>query len=309
DLAALLHDELRRVVADYETLKRRTGSLDFVDLLLRARDLLVTHPRVRRAFQERFTHIFVDEFQDTDPLQAEILLLLSADDPDERDSRGATRAYLHTSFRSTPTIQRAVNAAFAPLMTGDRVTLQADYVGLSPHRPDLPDQPSVVALPVPEPYGTRKVAGYAIERSVPDAVGAFVHWLIHHSGWTVTERTTRDELPMTVPIEPRHVCVLFRRFLHFGADVTRSYVEALEARGVPHLLVGGKSFHDREEVDTMRAALAAIEWPDDELSVFATLRGALFAIDDATLMEYRHLHRTFHPFRIPGAVAADVRPV
>ena len=80
---------------------------------------------------------------------------------------------------------------------------------------------------------------------------------------------------MAVPIQPRHVCILFRRFLHFGADVTRPYVEALEARGVPHLLVGGKSFHDREEVETMRAALAAIEWPDDELSVFATLRGAL----------------------------------
>ena len=93
---------------------------------------------------------------------------------------------------------------------------------------------------------------------------------------------------MAVPIEPRHVCILFRRFLHFGEDVTRPYVEALEARGVPHLLVGGKSFHDREEVETMRAALAAIEWPDDELSVFATLRGALFAIDDETLLEYRH---------------------
>ena len=95
---------------------------------------------------------------------------------------------------------------------------------------------------------------------------------------------------MAVPIEPRHVCILFRRFLHFGADVTRPYVDALEARGVPHLLVGGKSFHDREEVETMRAALAAIEWPDDELSVFATLRGALFAIDDETLIEYRHAH-------------------
>ena len=82
---------------------------------------------------------------------------------------------------------------------------------------------------------------------------------------------------MAVPIEPRHVCILFRRFLHFGEDVTRPYVDALEARGVPHLLVGGKSFHDREEVETIRAALAAIEWPDDELSVFATLRGALFA--------------------------------
>ncbi len=349
DVAALLHGELQQVVADYEQLKRQTGALDFVDLLLRARDLLVEHPQVRRAFQERFTHIFVDEFQDTDPLQAEILLLLSADDSNERDwrrvrptpgklfivgdpkqaiyrfrradvetyrevcelleSRGAVRAFLRTSFRSTPTIQRAVNAAFAPLMTGDRVTLQADYHELLPHRGDPPDQPSVVALPVPEPYGTRKVAGYAIETSVPDAVGAFVHWLIHHSGWTVTERTTRDELPMTVPIEPRHVCVLFRRFLHFGDDVTRRYVEALEARGIPHLLVGGKSFHDREEVDTMRAALAAIEWPDDELSVFATLRGALFAIDDATLMEYRAAHRSFHPFRVPESISERLAPV
>ena len=42
---------------------------------------------VRRGFQARFTHIFVDEFQDTDPLQAEILLLLAADDPAETDWR------------------------------------------------------------------------------------------------------------------------------------------------------------------------------------------------------------------------------
>ena len=40
---------------------------------------------MRRDLQARFTHVFVDEFQDTDPLQAEILLLLAADDPDEVD--------------------------------------------------------------------------------------------------------------------------------------------------------------------------------------------------------------------------------
>ena len=40
-----------------------------------------------------------------------------------------------------------------------------------------------------------------------------------------------------------------------------------------HLLAGSKSFHRREEVETLRAALTAIEWPDDELSVFATLKG------------------------------------
>ncbi len=76
---------------------------------------------------------------------------------------------------------------------------------------------------------------------------------------------------------PRHVCLLFRRFVSFGDDLTRRYVDALEARGVRHLLVGGRAFHDREEIETLRAALAAVEWPDDELSVFATLRGGLFA--------------------------------
>ena len=306
-------------------------------------------PRVRQAFQSRFTHVFVDEFQDTDPLQAEILLLLAADDPAEGEwrritpvpgklfivgdpkqaiyrfrradvetyqevcdlleRRGARRAFLHTSFRATPGIQQVVNAAFGPLMTGDRATLQAQYVGLSPYRADTGGQPAVIALPVPEPYGQRRVAGYAIEKSQPGAVGAFVHWLLRKSHWTVTERTVRDELPMPVPIEPRHVCILFRRFVQFGQDVTRPYVEALEARGVPHLLVGGKSFHDREEVETIRAALAAIEWPDDELSVFATLRGALFAIDDETLLEYRHHHQGFHPFRVPDEVAPELRQV
>jgi len=349
DLAVLLHDELRGAIEEYVELKRRAGALDFVDLLLRARDLLAGHPRVRQAFQARFTHLFVDEFQDTDPLQAEILLLLSAGTPSVSDwrlvtprpgklfivgdpkqaiyrfrradvetyrevcelleARGAKRAYLHTSFRSTPAIQNLVNAAFAPLLTGDRATLQAPYVALSPSREDPADQPSVIALPVPEPYGTRRIAGYAIDGSLPDAVGAFVHWLLTASGWTVTERTVRNELPMPVPIQPRHVCILFRRFLHFGDDVTRPYVEALEARGVRHLLVGGKSFHGREEVETIRAALAAVEWPDDELSVFATLRGALFAIDDETLLRYRDLHGGFHPFRSPRETLPELHPV
>jgi ATP-dependent helicase/nuclease subunit A len=191
DLAALLRGELQEVVDAYQRLKQRAGALDFVDLLLRARDLLVGHRSVREAFQSRFSRLFVDEFQDTDPLQAEILLLLAADDPAQGDwrqirpvpgklfivgdpkqaiyrfrradvetyrevcelleSRGAKRAFLHTSFRSTPAIQKAVNASFAPVMNGDRQTLQANYVSLSPHRSDSPTQPSVVALPVPEP--------------------------------------------------------------------------------------------------------------------------------------------------------------
>ncbi len=82
--------------------------------------------------------------------------------------------------------------------------------------------------------------------------------------------------------------ILFRRFTNCGRDITRDYVRALEAREIPHLLVGSKSFHSREEVETLRAALTAIEWPEDELSVFATLKGSLFAIPDTSLLRFRH---------------------
>ena len=347
ELAALLRDELRGAIDRYQALKTRQGALDFLDLLLRTRDLVRDCDEVRRDFQGRFTCLFVDEFQDTDPLQAEILLLLSADDPLERDwsrvspvpaklfivgdpkqsiyrfrradvgvyrrvceqliARGARPLALTTSFRSVPEIQRFVNAAFAPRLTGDRETLQAEYVPLTPSRPSIPEQPSVIALPVPRPYGKRNISGAAIDASLPDATGAFVEWLVRESGWHVTERQSGDAL---VPVQPRHICLLFRRFVNYGVDVTRPYVDSLEARGVNHLLVGGRAFHDREEIETLRAALAAVEWPDDELSVFATLRGALFAIGDEELLDYRHrFPRALHPFRVPDGLPEQLAPI
>ena len=338
DLAAALQRELQGAIDRYETAKARAGALDFLDLLLKARDLVRENAGVRRGFQQRFTHLFVDEFQDTDPLQAEILMLLAADDPAVTDWRqavaapgrlfivgdpkqsiyrfrradvatyqdvcerlrrlGARSVQLTTSFRSVPEIQACVNAAFEPIMTGDTATLQASYVPLTPSRDAIASQPALVVLPVPEPYGSKNVSAIAIEKSLPDAVGALVSWIVNDSTWQVSARGGLRRAAA------KDVCVLFRRFLSFGEDVTAPYVRALEARGVPHVLVGGKSFHDREEVEAVRAALAAIEWPDEELSVFATLRGPLFSIGDEELLEWKQRFHVFHPFR----VAADPYP-
>jgi len=174
DLAALLHLELRGIIDDYEEQKRRLGALDFVDLLIRVRDLLRSDAGVRNHFQERIKHIFVDEFQDTDPIQVEILMLLASDDSKVSDWRavqpkagklflvgdpkqsiyrfrradlgmyadikerlrksGALILPLTTSFRSVPDIQRFTNAAFVDVMNGDRQSQQADYVALRQHR-------------------------------------------------------------------------------------------------------------------------------------------------------------------------------
>jgi ATP-dependent exoDNAse (exonuclease V) beta subunit len=348
DLAAALQQELAGATANYRELKAAAGALDFTDLLSRTRDLIRRDAAVRRHLQEKFTRIFVDEFQDTDPIQADILLLLAADDPAETDAaavrpapgklfivgdpkqaiyrfrgtdvgtywrvahqieqRGGRVLQLKKSYRSVPEIQRFVNAAFRDEMVRNELALQADYIPLSPVRADDSTQPAIVALPVPEPYGRRgplKASARAIEESLPDAVGAFVAWLVDpKNGWHVVERQA-DGPEERVPIQPRHIAILFRRFVSFGEDVTRRYTSAIEARGVPHLLVGGKAFHGREEVETIRAALAAIEWPDDELSVFATLKGSLFAIDDEHLLEFRDRFGAFHPFRIPKELGGN----
>jgi len=194
-------------------------------------------------------------------------------------------------------------------MNGDPDTLQADYVPLLRHRDDTPDQPAIVALPVPRPYGKfqfgpPQVTQTALNQSQPPAIAAFVAWLLSpHCTWTVPSGRERRKIVAS------DICLLFRRFMNFGKDITRGYVECLEARGVPHLLVGGKTFHEREEVDAVRTALTAIEWPEDELSVYAALHGPLFAIGEEELLEYHAIAKGFHPYRVPIDLPDRLKPV
>ena len=65
----------------YEKVKTRRRQLDQLDLLVKLRNLLAKDKSTRAEYQRRFDHIFVDEFQDTDPLQAEIVLYLCEREP------------------------------------------------------------------------------------------------------------------------------------------------------------------------------------------------------------------------------------
>src|SRR5438552_10421108 len=272
DLAALLQSEMQNLIELYEDLKVRSGKVDFVDLLIRTRNLIRDDGDVRRLLQNRFSHIFVDEFQDTDPAQAEILVLLSADDPNQiewrevrpkpgklflvgdpkqsiyrfrRDdiilyqelcanlaAKGVATVYLSHSFRAVKPIQEAVNAAFAPEIQRNEKTGQPAYVALEGGESPR-EQPPVIALPVPHPYGKREIAKWAIEKSLPGALASFVDWLIRESGWKVRNPDSPESL---IPVKSEHVAILFRRFMTWREDVTRDYVHALEERNIPHQL-------------------------------------------------------------------------
>ena len=81
-LVAAFSSELDELLADFEQFKRNAAVLDFDDLLVAARRLLRTHEEVRQAASDRYTRILVDEFQDTDPVQAEILFLIASEPGD-----------------------------------------------------------------------------------------------------------------------------------------------------------------------------------------------------------------------------------
>ena len=107
--------------------------------------------------------------------------------------------------------------------------------------------------------------------------GVRSHWLVNESGWTGDRARAPGERVRSSRDTSASCSAASSSFRRRHAALRR----ALEARRLPHLLVGGSSFHEREEVEAMRNALAAIERPDDELAVFATLRGPLLAISDA----------------------------
>ncbi len=132
---------------------------------------------------------------------------------------------------------------------------------------------------MPEPYSAYgRITKGAIDASLPDAV-ASLDRLAAAPQWLSSARGRPRRAG-----GGRHVCLLFKRFRSFDDDVTREYVRALEARRIPHVLSGGRSFHSREEIIALRAVLTAIEWPDDALHVYASLRGPFVALSDESLL-------------------------
>jgi ATP-dependent exoDNAse (exonuclease V) beta subunit len=157
---------------------------------------------------------------------------------------------------------------------------------------------------MPKPYDGEQVKSKAILECSHSTVAAFIEWLVRKSGWTVREKDARRS------VRAEDICILFRRFTNNGVDLTQDYVRSLEARKIEHVLVGSKGLHAREETAAIRTALRAIEWPEDELSVYAVLHGPLFGIDDATLLRFRESAGKLRPYvEPPEEVDPELEPV
>ena len=252
------------VYREYQDRLLKAGAMDFDDLLLNTVRLLREHPDVLEHYRERFEHILVDEYQDTNQAQNEIVLLLAGGhhnvtvvgDTDQSvyRFRGAdfrnimqfedafpevTTVVLDQNYRSTQTILDAANAVIAN----------------NPARK-------------PKNLWTDAGAGHRIVRYHAEDEGDEATFVAS------TARQLHDDHAMNW----REVAVLYRTNAQ-----SRVVEEAMMRLGVPYKVVGGTRFYDRREVKDAMAYLRAVVNPADEVNVKRVLNVPKRGIGDASV--------------------------
>ncbi|MGA0272480.1 MAG: ATP-dependent helicase, partial [Ilumatobacteraceae bacterium] len=257
------------IYAEYQARLERSGSMDFDDLLVNVVRLFREHPDVLEEYRRRFTHLLVDEYQDTNLAQNEIVLqLAAADDPaaehnvtvvgDSDQSvyrfRGAdlrnimqfedafadvTMIVLSQNYRSTQTILDAANAVIVNNVGRKDKDLWTD-----------------------SGQGERIVRYFATDEG-------------DESTWVAS---TARGLSAERGAAWNDIAVLYRTNAQ-----SRVVEEAFMRLGVPYQVVGGTRFYDRREIKDALAYLRAVVNPADEVSVKRVLNVPKRGIGDTSV--------------------------
>jgi ATP-dependent helicase/nuclease subunit A len=321
-VAALTAGAARGFVAFAQEEQRAAGVLDFDDLLGRARDLLAGHDMpardarlVRAYFQQKYRYLLVDEFQDTDPLQVEIVLLLAAANPADDDWRTLTLkpgklflvgdpkqsiyrfrdadiAIFHEvkqriceqgkvfpieqNFRTLPGIVGWVNTAFAQIIGDVDEDLRPKYLPITAWRND-PTRDLKVCVLRPQQLSDSEKTGEVREAEARALAGLLAG--LDQLAWVVRDPEAKDDPPR--PARLGDVTILFRTF-----TAIEIYERALREARVPYRVEGGRSYFQRPEIVDVLAGLRALDVPGDELAVYAALHGSLFGFSDDELYAF-----------------------
>ena len=302
---ALMRELVPSYARHYAEAKQVESGLDFADLELLTRDLLRTRTAVREHYRARFRHVMVDELQDTNRLQDELIRLVAADNlftvGDQRQSiygfrgadvgvfaehrRGAEEhgraARLTVNYRSTPELLRVLNGAFSSL-----ASFEADAAMAPGGTPTTPP----VRAPAVELIVVDSGRGHWDEHTKGDApalgVDPFGPSMRSVPSWRAAEaRLLADRLADGAArgeLEPDEVAVLVRAGTDLGI-----YERALEERGLPTYVVGGRGYWSHQQVADLRAYLAALANPYDELALLTLLASPLVGASLDTLAALR----------------------
>ena len=263
----LLDELLVSYAANYAARKRAHSGLDFEDLELLTARLLVTDADLRERYRARFARIMVDELQDTNSVQMGIIDALARENlftvgdaqqaiygfrhadvelfealADQRRQRGQF-ASLQVNFRSRPEILEVLNLTFAD-------ALGARHAPLLPGRTSSPADEPCVELLLADKGANWDSDGLA-------------------SPWRQAEArilAARVAELIDAGSAAREIVVLTR-----ATSDLRTYERALEERGVPTYVIGGRGYWGHPQVLDLVAYLEALANPRDEESLYAVL--------------------------------------
>ena len=248
--------KMAQLYAAYDEQCQREGVVDFAELLLRSYELLKHSEPIRRHYQERFRHILIDEFQDTNALQYAWLKLLSGHDTSRVNVSGMGSSSVFAvgdddqsiyAFRGADVENmRLYEKQYHPMM----VKLEQNYRSHG----HILDTANHLIANNSERLGKnlRTDAGHGEPVRIYDAPSdhAEAAWLV-------------DEIKALVGsgIKRTEVALLYR-----SNAQSRIIEHALFSAGIPYRVYGGLRFFERAEIKHALAYLRLLENPNDDTS-------------------------------------------
>ena len=255
--------DIAKVFRAYETEKAKAGALDFDDLLLKTLELFAKNVEVRKKWQEKFKHILIDEYQDTNVIQYRLVKLLVGPERNiavvgddwqsiyswrgadftnilhfERDFPGAKVIKLEQNYRSTGNILEASQKVINKNKTRTEKVLfteagKGEPVDIESLRNE-DEEASFVALTI-----------LKLQKEYPD-----------FSNFAVLYRTNAQSY---------------------------TFEKAFMNLRIPYKIIGGVRFYDRKEVKDVLAILKLILSPRDKVSLERVVGNVLSGIGEASL--------------------------
>ncbi len=286
DIRAYLYKEVIKIAKDavifYQKYKRQKNVIDFSDILLKTSILLKQNIEARNYFKDKYKYFFVDEFQDTDPLQTDIITSLASwlfivGDPKQsiyRFRRADLNVYkqiksdiksnngreliLTRNFRSCPEIVDWVNQTFSNIFSLSHKDYQADYMLMEAGKKDAKS-------------GTIKKISLKDIKKLDDASKKSAEIIANYINSQVKEgkRKYSDFLILT-----------------FNKKRTHYFSEALQKIGIDCMSSGEKKDFSLI-LNDIKNLIELLNNPENEINCFSVLRSMLFGFSDNDLTYYR----------------------
>jgi ATP-dependent helicase/nuclease subunit A len=300
----------------YDRLRAERGQLNFQDLLIKAAGLLRDKPHVRTYFRGRFRFLLVDEFQDTDPVQAEVMMLLTATDPKETEwrkcvPRPGSLFVVGDPKQSIYRFRRAdivtYNEVKSMIRRGDGKGEEGILLELSVNfrtTGRIVDWVNQVFEPADEDSEQSPGAQTGFPREDSDESPGYVplrpgrpegnegelgglYILSIPEEWSNKDeaaeyeadriaRTIRDAIDSGMTPDDFMIVTFKRRHLSL-------YARKLQDLGIPNQVSGGTTLNEVGELELLHLCLQAVVYPDNPVCLVAALRSELFGVSDTAL--------------------------